>query len=92
MDSLYKTELSFCHNSRNKMHMLFCSKLKKIKWVNKSKRGKVKPDFNSLNNWLIKKYNKSLILLNEVELKTALGDFEKEVVREYFIKQILRNT
>ena len=72
--------------------MAFCSKLKKIKWVHKSKKGKIKPDFNSLNNWLIKKYNKSLILLDEVELKTALGDFEKEVVREYFIKQILRNT
>lgn len=90
MDCLYKTELSFCHNPRNKTHMAFCSKLRKIKWVHKSKRGKVKPDFVSLNNWLIKKYNKALILLNETELKTALNDFEKEVVREYFIKQILK--
>ena len=52
------------------------------------KKGKVKADFNSLNNWLIKKYKKSLILLNENELKTALSNFEKEVVREYFIKQL----
>lgn len=90
MDCLYKTELSFCHNPRNKIHMAFCSKLRKIKWVNKSKGGKVKPDFVCLNNWLIKKYKKALILLNEDELKTALNDFEKEVVREYFIKQILK--
>lgn len=90
MRNLYRKELSFNHNPKNKYHCAFYNKLKKAKWIHISKGGNITADFNALNVWLIRKYNKSLILLKEDELKKSLNDFEKEIVREKFIKEILK--
>lgn len=90
-----KTELSSCINWRNKKHRYFVVLLFKVNWITMF-RGKRIADIGALNYWLETKstYKKPLILLRNNQLTQSIKEFEKEIVREKFIKELktFRNT
>jgi hypothetical protein len=81
----------YCNiNYKNKKHIYFIVLLFKAGWVTMF-RGKKIADIDALNYWLETKndFKRPLILLKRKELIKTLLKFEKEVVREKFIKELI---
>ena len=88
---LQKRAFSSNFNKRNKAHLYFASLLYKAGWIT-LKCGKKIPDINHLNNWLEKntKTKKSLILLSKNEIYFLSKQFEEKVIKQKYIKEILK--